>query len=152
MKSGIKNLNLGLFLLRLVVGGVFLYHGIDKLTHMQGTIGFFGSLGFAPWLAWLIAILETAGGALMILGFCTCFLSAMFIVILLVAIFKVKLGMPMGIRAAELDIVVLVSSLAIMFTGAGRWAIPCGGKKTMSTSSTSTTPVTPPSATPTSNM
>ncbi len=128
MKSVTKNLNLGLFLLRLAVGGVFLYHGIDKLTHMAGIIGWFGSQGLPAWTAWLVAIVETAGGAFMILGLCTSTVAILFVIIMLVAIFKVKLGMPAGIKGAELDLVMLISSLTILFTGSGRWAICCGGK------------------------
>src|SRR5215211_2869743 len=57
----------------LVVGGLFLLHGIDKLGDMSGTERFFASFDIpAPGLmAPFVAVTETVGGVLLIVGLAT---------------------------------------------------------------------------------
>ncbi len=112
-----SNPGYGLLLLRLMVGGVFLYHGITKLQNMQGTIGFFGSLGLPSFLAWTVALIESIGGALMVLGVWPMAVGALFALIMIGAIVKTKLGG--SFMAAEKEVILLVCSLALAFGGAG---------------------------------
>lgn len=112
-----SNQAFGLLLLRLAIGGIFLYHGILKLQNMQGTIGFFDSLGFPAFMAWMVALIETVGGALMILGIWPMAVGLLFAAIMVVAILKTKLGGSFG--AAEKEVIILVSSLTLAFGGAG---------------------------------
>lgn len=114
-----SNQGFGLLLLRLTVGGLFLYHGITKLQNMDGTIGFFGSIGLAPFWAWLVAIVETAGGALMVLGLWTTIVGLLFAVILVMALIKTKIGNVTSFSGAELDVLLLLASLSLAFAGAG---------------------------------
>ncbi len=116
MKS-FSNQGFGLMLLRLALGGMFVYHGITKLQNMEGTIGFFASLGFPAFLAWLVAIVETVGGILLILGLWPMIAGLLLAIIMIVAILKTKLGGTFG--AAEKDVLFLVSALTIAFSGAG---------------------------------
>jgi uncharacterized membrane protein YphA (DoxX/SURF4 family) len=59
---------LGLFMIRLVAGVIFIYHGISKLSDMPSTVGFFASLGLGAFFAWLVALVELLGGVSLILG------------------------------------------------------------------------------------
>jgi putative oxidoreductase len=67
--------DLGLTVLRLVVGAVLMAHGLQKLGYLggsgpSGTAGMLGKLGFRPepvWAAILVAV-ETGGGAITLLG------------------------------------------------------------------------------------
>ncbi len=54
---------------RIIVGGLFLWHGILKFVAGPSTIA--GFISVAPWLVWLAAIIETLGGALILVGFFT---------------------------------------------------------------------------------
>ncbi len=63
-----SSMNAGLLLVRLALAAVFLYHGITKFQNLDGTVAFFGQLGFAPFFAYLVATVETVGGAAMLLG------------------------------------------------------------------------------------
>lgn len=66
-------INSALLLLRLMMGGVFLAHGIKHAMGREKTTRWFGSLGFkAPGLQWFLSTAtEIGAGALVILGFMT---------------------------------------------------------------------------------
>lgn len=114
---------LGLFIIRLVAGSIFMFHGIQKLSSMEGTIGFFASLGFGAVLAWIVALVETIGGLALILGYFSKFFSALLAIIMLVAIFKVKWAA--GFSKMEIDLMLLATTIAVLFSGCGRYSI-CG--------------------------
>lgn len=121
-----RNKSLGLLILRLVVGAIFLVHGIQKLTNMEGTIGFFGQIGLNSFWAWVVALVETLGGAALVLGVFVQYASALLSIILVVAVImvKYKFGGPTLLgkfAAAEVDLALLGANLALMFTGAGRY-------------------------------
>lgn len=60
-------------LLRLTLGGALLAHGLMKVFvfTLPGTVGFFQSLGLPGALAYLVVLVEVAGGLALILGFKT---------------------------------------------------------------------------------
>jgi len=68
--------DLGLLILRVVVGAIILAHGLQKFGYLGGRglashAGFLESgLGFRPGVvwAWIVALTETVGGLLMIVG------------------------------------------------------------------------------------
>lgn len=111
----------GLLLIRLALAAAFLAHGIGKLANMDGVIGFFGSIGLAPFWAWVVAIVETVAGAAMLFGAFTTIAGILLAVIMLVAIFKAKMGG--GFMGVELEFVLLVTSLGIALAGPGKWAL-----------------------------
>jgi putative oxidoreductase len=111
----------GLFLIRVALAVVFLVHGVMKLSNMDGTIGFFASLGMGAFWAWAVAIVETVGGALMLLGVWTTLTGIALAVIMLVSIFAVKWSM--GYLAFELDFVLLLAALAVATSGAGKLSL-----------------------------
>jgi putative oxidoreductase len=117
-------------LLRLVVGITFFLHGLQKLQGgIDGTAGFFASLGIpAPQAAALfVALLETVGGLALVLGIGTRLFSLLFIVLMLVAIFTVKVRVgyigAQGAAGAELDTLLLVGSLCLVILGSGALSI-----------------------------
>ncbi len=116
---------LGLFVIRLVAGAIFINHGVMKLSNMEGTIAFFASLGFGAFLAWAVAIIEVAGGISLILGLWTKVFGALLAAVMFVAIIKVKLAA--GFAKTELELILLAISVAVIFSGCGRYGI-CGWK------------------------
>lgn len=121
----LHNPDLGLLLLRVGVGAVFLYHGWDKVGNMEGVIGFFGSLGFPPALAYLVAWIETLGGIALILGVYARHAALLTAIVALVALVKVHLPNGFSISAGgyEFILVLLVGSLAVLMVGAGRYVL-----------------------------
>ncbi len=112
---------LGLFIIRLVAGVIFMFHGISKLSNMEGTVAFFASLGFGAVLAWIVAIVETVGGFALIIGYFSRFFSVLLGIIMLVAIFKVKWSL--GFSKLEIDLMLLATLVAVLFSGCGRYSV-----------------------------
>jgi putative oxidoreductase len=68
--SGMANADLAATILRVSMGVLFLAHAWLKLVIFTpaGTAGFFESLGFPGFLAYLVIAAELAGGIALILG------------------------------------------------------------------------------------
>ena len=78
---------------RLALGTMFLAHGLLKVFvfTLPGTVGFFESIGFPGWTAYLVTLAEIAGGAALILGIRTRWVAAALLPVLLGALY-VHLG------------------------------------------------------------
>jgi uncharacterized membrane protein YphA (DoxX/SURF4 family) len=112
---------LGLFIVRLVAGVIFIFEGLSKLSNMHATIGYFASLGFGAALAWIVAFVELLGGISLIIGFWTKFFSFLLSVTMLVAIIKVTA--PMGLEMSMAPILLLAISIAVLFSGCGAYSV-----------------------------
>ena len=110
--------------LRLGVGIVFLVHGIQKLLGISGVVGFFSNLGIpVPTLfAWIVAIVETFGGAFIIIGFLTRWSALLLSVDMLVAILLIHLknGFSVANGGYEFALLLFLSSLTLLFRGSGK--------------------------------
>lgn len=113
--------NLGLFLIRAALAAVFITAGWMKLSSMEQVIGMFGSIGLAPFFAYLVAIVELVGGIALLFGFLARYAGIALAVIMVFAIVLVKA--KMGFAAYQADIVLLVSALGIALIGPGRWCV-----------------------------
>jgi putative oxidoreductase len=85
-----SSVNLALLLLRVVIGAVFIAHGINHIYgggKIEGTGRWFESLGMRPGIlhAWMASLTEIGAGALLILGLLTPFGGAGVVGVLLVA-------------------------------------------------------------------
>ena len=58
-------------ILRVVVGLLFCCHGLQKLVGMFGGMGGKGAVAAFPSLLWFAAVLEAAGGLVILIGLCT---------------------------------------------------------------------------------
>jgi putative oxidoreductase len=123
-------MDVGLLVLRVVVGGLFLAHGTQKLFGwfgghgIEGTAGFMGQLRYRnPRLAALSAgVFEAGAGLFLIAGFLTPLAAAAVVGVMINAIVSAKL--PSGLFGGyELDVLYAVSALALAFTGAGLYSV-----------------------------
>ena len=126
--------DLGLLTLRLVLGGVFIGHGVRKLASGFGGQGLGGLAtvlaenGFhqPTVLAWLDAAVELAGGVLVLLGAATPLVAAALLGLMLNAVWIRLTGAglpPDGGRGLELALVLAGAAAALVFTGGGRLAL-----------------------------
>ena len=126
-------MNLGLLILRVVVGLLFVGHGAQKLFGiwgghgLAGTAGFFENIGLKPGRLHAAAagVMEFGGGALLALGLFTPFASAALIAVMTAAVISVHL--PKGLWVTnggyEYNLVLGSVALALASTGAGNWSI-----------------------------
>lgn len=122
-----KNPDVAILILRIFVALIFVLHGVTKLLNIEGTQMFFEIIGFPAILGPIVGALEILFGLMMLTGFGTSVSAIGIMLIMLVAIIKVK--MPMGgIMSAELDASMFISALVILMTGPGRYALgrKCG--------------------------
>lgn len=80
-------------IMRVVLGIIFVFHGVDKFQTGLGNVdAWFSSIGIPGFLAYVVAVLELVGGIMLILGLFTRYVSALFVVMLIGAIFTAKLS------------------------------------------------------------
>jgi putative oxidoreductase len=120
----------GELVLRLGLGIVFIGHGWSKLQDPGAFAELLRQLRVpAPLLlAWVVALLETVGAALIIVGVATRLMALGLAINMLVALISVRIGKvpflsgPQG-EGWDFELLLLVSSLALVFTGPGRFAL-----------------------------
>lgn len=118
--------DLGLLLVRLVIGTAFLLHGIDKLGDLAGVQQGFEQLGIpiAGFMAPFVALTETIGGAMLILGLMTPLAGFALAIDMLVAglTAHASKGFFAGDGGFELVLLLGAASLALAVAGAGRYS------------------------------
>lgn len=117
--------DIGLLLIRIAVGIIFIHAGWGKVTGIEGTQGFFGNIGIpAPALmAWFVALLELIGGIMVLVGVKIRIPAVLLAITMLVAILTTKLGGDDPFRAMRLDLVLMLASVALALTGPGRLSV-----------------------------
>lgn len=87
--KGVSNADLAGTILRVSMGVLFLAHVWLKLVIITpaGTVGFFESLGFPGFLAYIVIAAELAGGIALIVGFATRWVSLALVPVLLGSIY-----------------------------------------------------------------
>jgi uncharacterized membrane protein YphA (DoxX/SURF4 family) len=84
--------------IRLMTGGVFLWEGILKFVYTNQGVGRFTKIGipFPEFSANFVGAFEIVGGALIILGLFTRFVSLPFIFQMMVAVLSTKIALYLG--------------------------------------------------------
>lgn len=126
-------MDLGLLIIRLVIGILFVGHGAQKLFGwfgghgLKGTGGWFESIGMKPgvMMALLAGLAELIGGILFALGFLTPLAALMIAGTMIMAI--VKVHGPNGLWATsngyEYNLTLLSVAIGIALIGPGRYAL-----------------------------
>ncbi len=126
--------------LRLILGGAMTAHGISKITGgIENTAGFFGSIGIpAPGaVAWLVALTETIGGLMLMVGAFVPIVSVVLIVLMLVAMATVHWNNGFFFTnqpgpGIEVNLLYIAGLMALMLGGAGAYSVDrmMGGRTT----------------------
>ena len=126
-------MDLALFVLRIVVGGLFAAHGAQKLFGsfgghgLAGTVQFFESLGLRPGErhARLAGLGEFGGGLLVVIGLLTPLGAAAIIGVMVVAILTVHgpKGWQVTEGGYEYNVVLATVAFALAAAGAGAWSV-----------------------------
>ncbi|MDQ1002746.1 putative oxidoreductase [Neobacillus niacini] len=112
-----KNVEVGAFILRVMLGITFFIHGLDKFQGgIENTAGWFSSIGLPSFLAYAVGGIELIGGLAVIAGLGTRIISTLFAVIMLGAILKVKIGSGF-LGGYELDLVLMTVAIFLSLKG-----------------------------------
>jgi len=120
---------LGKLVLRLMVGGLMLFHGMNKVFHGVGFIkGLIAAQGLPSVFAYGVYVGEILAPLLLILGWKSRIWAGIIAFNMAVAIYLTQMSAFLklgghGAWALELPMFYLLSSLAIVFLGSGKYAI-----------------------------
>ncbi|MFJ8266020.1 DoxX family protein [Peribacillus asahii] len=126
-------ISIGLLIIRLVVGVLFIGHGAQKLFGsfggygLKGTGGWFESIGMKPGvtMALFAGLAELIGGILFVLGFLTPLAGVIIAGTMVMAI--VKVHGPNGLWATsngyEYNLTLLAVAIGIALIGPGQYAV-----------------------------
>jgi putative oxidoreductase len=126
-------INIGLLIIRLVIGVLFIGHGAQKLFGwfggygVKGTGGWFESIGIKPGvtMALLAGLTELIGGILFTLGLLTPLAGIMIAGTMVMAI--VKVHGPNGVWSTqngyEYNLTILAVAIGIALIGPGQYAV-----------------------------
>lgn len=125
MSTASKNIST---MMRVTLGILFLAHGIAKFQMGLGNVaGWFSSIGVPGFSGYVVAVIELVGGIALILGLFTRYVSGIFVMMLIGAIFTAKLSgglMGNGQGAGyELDIAFILVALHLAFAPTTRLSL-----------------------------
>ena len=111
----------GLLILRVALGIIFMSHGYPKLAHVGAMHGMFTQHGLPGYFAEMAGILELFGGALLVLGLFTRAAALLLTLEMAVAIWKVHSGGGLlAVHNYEFPLALLAGCFALATVGAGR--------------------------------
>lgn len=111
--------NLGILLIRVATGLIFLTHGWMKVQNIAGAEEMFAHMGFGAGMGMFIAWLELIGGAALILGVLTRVFAVAFGIEMLVAAFITGSIM----RGVGLELYLALVCFGIALIGSGRFSL-----------------------------
>jgi putative oxidoreductase len=124
--------DLGLLILRVIIGGLFLGHGLGKLFGwfgeggIDGTAAFFKSVGYEPakQLVVMDGIFEVVAGAMLLAGFLIPLAAAIIIGDMMnAAVVKSAAGFWVADQGFEYEFVIMILLLTLTITGTGAYAL-----------------------------
>lgn len=124
-------IDFGLLVLRVALGGFFVVHGLDKLFGWFTDFGGMGRIeellvgyGFTEptILAWVLALSEAIGGALLVLGLFTP-AGAAAVLGVTATVIAVKSDWNLFAGGVELELMYAAAAFTLLFTGPGRASI-----------------------------
>lgn len=110
---------LGLLLIRVVTGMIFINHGWMKFQDILGIVDFFDTLGLPALLVYVVAIVELVGGLMLVFGVVT---RAAAVALGIVALFAALLAVipRKGFSAAEFELLLAAVSFGLALIGSGK--------------------------------
>ena len=127
--SDLDALNLGLLILRVVIGLTLVAHGYNKFFgggRIPGTAAWFDSMGFKPprVMATIAGATELGAGLLLALGLATPLASAGIVGTLVVAMYTHRAnGLWSADGGIELPLLYATAALGVGLVGAGVWSL-----------------------------
>lgn len=108
--------------LLVVLGIIFFFHGLSKFQMgLDNVAGWFGSIGLPGFLGYAVAYIELIGGAALVIGLGVRYVSVLLAIVMLGAIFKVKLanGLMGGEQGPGYELDLALLAVVVYFVIAG---------------------------------
>jgi putative oxidoreductase len=125
--------DLGILVLRLGLGIMFMAHGLQKAFGLfagpgiKAFSGMLSGLGFAPAIFWayVAAYTELLGGLLLIIGIQVRPAAALLLILIVTAAFKVHLGKGFFLSNGGFEYTFIIAAicLALILSGAGKFSL-----------------------------
>ncbi len=120
--------DLGILMIRIAIAGLMLFHGIAKLKGVDPIKGMLAERGIPEILAYGVYITEIVAPILILIGYRTRLASLAFFIGMIFIIFlkhfeNIFILTNTGAVKAELVLMYTIISLALFFTGAGKYAV-----------------------------
>jgi len=119
--------SLGLLLMRIVIGGIFLYYGLPKALNWGRAMENFSNMGFPGFFGPIVGVAEVVFAVLLLIGLWTWVSGWGLAIIILVAIISVQIS---GVVAAgqltpglERNLLLIAGSLTLAWHGPGKFSL-----------------------------
>lgn len=116
-----------LFLIRVIVVLIFLYHGIPKATDWPMAMSRFEAMGFPGMLGPLVGITEVLASILLLLGYWSALANLVLAIVIAVAIIGVQVPGAIGagklIPGLERDLLIFTATLVLTAFGPGFFSL-----------------------------
>ena len=117
---------LSLLGLRVALGGIFFYHGYEKLArNPNGGMAAFSGLGLPPYVFYVVGTLEVFGAILLVLGLLTRVTALLLAIEMGLALARVSVprGGIYAVHNYELPLALCAGAFALVTTGAGLFSL-----------------------------
>ncbi len=116
------NPSLGLLLMRVVAGLIFINHGWMKYGNIAGTMKFIVSLGMPGFMAYAIIAVELVGGLMLIFGVLGRVAAVATGIAMVVAVSLVTYPHG-GLIGSEFELLLMAVSFGLALTGMGKYRL-----------------------------
>ena len=125
--------DIGKLLLRISIGGLMIFHGIDKLGGIDFICGRFSEIGLPGFLGYFVYLGELVAPLMLLIGFRSRIAGLLVAATMVVAVLLVHSGdifklSDHGASAIELQLMYFLGGLAIYFLGGGNLAASSGNR------------------------
>ena len=114
-----NNVNVGLLVLRIGVGAIFIFAGWAKVSNLSGTVAMFAGMGFNAFWTYVASFAELIGGLAVLLGVFTRLFAGILAIVMVVAIYKLSGNMEMIMT----PVAVFFSCLALTLASGGKYSL-----------------------------
>ncbi|WP_198033381.1 DoxX family protein [Lacinutrix venerupis] len=123
-----KNSDIGYLVLRITVAALMLFHGVAKLSHLDGIKGMLSGIGLPEFMAYGVYVTEIIAPILILIGFRTRLASLAFFFGMIAAMFLAHSDNLFALSKSgglEIELILLYAfgALVLFFTGAGKYAL-----------------------------
>ena len=113
------NNDIGLLVLRIGFGAVFILAGWEKVSHLQITVGMFAQMGFNAFWTYIVSFTEFIGGIAIILGAWTRLAAALLAITMLVAVYVVHNNINMVMT----PFILFFAAFSLFLSGGGKYSL-----------------------------